>query len=304
MLRAFSLGKDASRESEIVVLNDEAHHCYRYNPDTTGRRSREDEDANKEAGVWFTGLTWVAERVGIKQVYDMSATPFFISGSGYHAGYIFPWTVSDCSLMDAIESGIVKVPRTPVDDDAADTELVTYLRLWEFVGQELPRRRNAEIEAVWTPPAELQGALESLYRSYEKSYQYWDDNLRAVGETPPVMIIVAPNTVVSKLVYEWVAGAKIELGGGAVRHRPGQLALLSNVWDGAPLSRPPTILIDSSQLDSGDALSRDWSDIGLVDSVFTLPVGPDVHILARIPRLSSIRGTSAGVSCCSASRPS
>ncbi|MCL2490065.1 MAG: hypothetical protein FWF36_04975, partial [Propionibacteriaceae bacterium] len=259
VLRTFTLGKDATRESEIVVLNDEAHHCYRYNPDTTGKRSKEDENANKEAGVWFTGLTWVAKRVGIKHVYDMSATPFFIGGSGYPEGYIFPWTVSDFSLMDAIESGIVKVPRTPVDDDATDTELVTYLRLWEFIGAQLPRRRNADIESSgWTPPKELEGALRSLYRSYEKSYRQWEDGLRALGETPPVMIIVAPNTVVSKLVYEWVAGAKIELDDGTTRYRPGNLTLFSNVVDGQPVPRPPSVLIDSVQLDSGEALSKDF----------------------------------------------
>jgi type III restriction enzyme len=260
VLRAFSLGKDATRESEIIVLNDEAHHCYRYNPDTTGKRGKDEEAANKEAGVWFTGLTWAARRVGIKQVYDMSATPFFIGGSGYPEGYIFPWTVSDFSLMDAIESGIVKVPRTPVDDDAPETELVTYLQLWDFIGTRLPRRRNAQVETNWMPPAELQGALESLYRSYERSYHQWEDALQGLGEPPPVMIIVAPNTVVSKLVYEWVAGTGIEVDDGSVRYRSGRLPLFSNVVDGNPLSRPPSILIDSNQLDSGEALSKDFLD--------------------------------------------
>ena len=256
VLRGFSLGRGATRESEIVVFNDEAHHCYRYNPDTTGQRTKEEDAAQKEAGVWFTGLTHVAKRVGVKRVFDLSATPFFIGGSGYPEGYIFPWTISDFSLMDAIESGIVKVPRTPVDDDAADTELVTYLRLWEFIGQQLPKRRHADLDSRWTPPAELQGALESLYRSYEKSYRQWQATLEGLGEPPPVMIIVAPNTVVSKLVYEWVAGSSVTLPDGGLRHAPGQLALFSNVRDGLPLSRPPTVLIDSAQLDSGEALSK------------------------------------------------
>ena len=259
VLRSFSLSTKKNQESGIVVFNDEAHHCYRYNPDTTGKRSKEDENQNKEAGVWFTGLTWIAQRVGIKHIYDMSATPFFISGSGYPEGYIFPWTVSDFSLMDAIESGIVKVPRTPVDDDATDTDLVTFRNLWDLIGNELPKRRNSDIDSgTWPMPPQLEAALFSLYRSYMKSYERWTTHLEPLGEPPPVMIVVAPNTVVSKLVYEWIAGAATPLPDGSSRYRAGNLELFSNVKDGVPLSRPSTILIDSSQLDSSEALSKDF----------------------------------------------
>src|SRR6185437_13966120 len=104
-------------------------------------------------------------RLGIKTIYDLSATPFYLSGSGYNEGHIFPWTVSDFSLMDAIESGIVKIPRTPVDDDAAG-ELVTYLQLWDYVGEYLPKRKSTVTEAKWIPPEVLECALNSLYRSY------------------------------------------------------------------------------------------------------------------------------------------
>ena len=37
-----------------------------------------------------------------------------------------------------------------------------------------------------------------------------------------------------------------------VAHKPGNLALLSNVVDGKALGRPRTILIDSAQLESGE----------------------------------------------------
>jgi type III restriction enzyme len=261
VLRTFASGNTRSRATEIVVFNDEGHHCYRYNPDATGGRARDEERANKEAGVWFTGLTWIAKRVGIKRVYDMSATPFFISGSGYPEGYIFPWTVSDFSLMDAIESGIVKVPRIPIDDDAADTPLVAYLRLWDIIGKELPKRQlPGGASRSWDMPPALQGALESLYRSYRKAYDYWKAELEPLGETPPVMIVVAPNTVVSKLIYEWIAGARVKLPDGAARYRPGNLDLFSNVAEGAPVARTPTVLIDSVQLESPDALSKDFVD--------------------------------------------
>jgi type III restriction enzyme len=104
----------------------------------------------------------------VKAVYDLSATPFYL-GQGYKEGYIFPWTVSDFSLMDAIESGIVKVPGIPVDDDTVG-DTVTYRNLWELVGKDLPKRSRAQTDVTtdWVMPAELEGALQSLYRSYQK----------------------------------------------------------------------------------------------------------------------------------------
>lgn len=47
------------------------------------------------------------DRTGIKTVYGLSATPFYIKSSGYTEGEIFPWVVSDFALMEAIEAGIV-----------------------------------------------------------------------------------------------------------------------------------------------------------------------------------------------------
>src|SRR3954447_14386139 len=145
------LGAD---KQQIMVLNDEAHHCYLARPIQTGeKRAKEQNEENEQAGVWFSGLQAIVKHVGIKQVWDLSATPFYLSGSGYNEGYIFPWTVSDFSLMDAIEAGIVKVPRTPVDDNA-DDDLVTYLRLWEHVGDQLPRRAAKGLVKDWLPPKE------------------------------------------------------------------------------------------------------------------------------------------------------
>lgn len=250
------LGAD---KQQIMVLNDEAHHCYLAKPIQTGeKRAKEQNDENEQAGVWFSGLQAIAKHVGIKQIWDLSATPFYLSGSGYNEGYIFPWTVSDFSLMDAIEAGIVKVPRTPVDDDA-DDDLVTYLRLWEYVGQHLPKRAAKDAVRDWLPPKELEGALRSLYRSYEKAYAHWERELRPYGETPPVFIVVCPNTVVSKLVYDWISGeAVLDEDGEVIAHKKGNLDLFSNIVDGQPAARPFTILVDSAQLESGEALKDDF----------------------------------------------
>jgi len=246
----------------VVVLSDEAHHCYQDKPlshGTSGSKlTREQDEANAEARVWFRGLQAVARKAGVKVIYDLSATPYYLGGSGYNEGYIFPWTVSDFALMDAIESGIVKIPRTPVDDDATG-DLVTYLRLWDYIGQSLPKKRVSSTTGVvgWVPPKELEGALRSLYRSYQRSFEHWQRELAAYGEPPPVFIVVCPNTVVSKLVYDWIAGGAVAESGAL---RAGELPLLSNVVASKSLMKPVTVLIDSARLESGEALSKDFRD--------------------------------------------
>jgi type III restriction enzyme len=258
ILRAFGTGK-----GEIVVLNDEAHHCYQdrllEHPDDEAER--DDLDRNRDARVWFRGLHDIRRKEGVKVVYDLSATPYYLKGSGYNEGFIFPWVVSDFSLMDAIESGIVKIPRIPVDDDAAGKELV-YLQLWDNIQPPLPVRRTARHADFgpqgWVMPETLEGALRSLYRSYESNHARYEASLAAQGEPPPVLIVVCPNTVVSKLVFDWIGGRVVELNDGTTRLAPGKLPLLSNVQDGAWTNRLRTILVDSAQLESGDPMGAEF----------------------------------------------
>lgn len=258
ILRAFGSGK-----GEIIVLNDEAHHCYQDKLLDDAAADSEDRERNRDARVWFRGLHDLRRKAGIKTIYDLSATPYYLKGSGYNEGFIFPWVVSDFSLMDAIESGIVKIPRIPVDDDAAGNAPV-YLQLWDNINPPLPKRRSLRPRDVdtgpqgWVVPETLEGALRSLYRSYEQNYRRYETTLAAQQEPPPVMIIVCPNTVVSKLVYDWVAGREVELADGTPQLVPGNLDLLSNVDGGVWTTRQRTILIDSEQLESGEPLGADF----------------------------------------------
>jgi type III restriction enzyme len=211
--------------------------------------------------VWFRGLLDLRRKAGTKVVYDLSATPYYLKGSGYNEGFIFPWVVSDFSLMDAIESGIVKIPRIPVDDDAAGKK-VAYLRLWDHIDPPLPKRRSKGTDVAgpqgWVMPAMLEGALRSLYQSYEANNARYEAELAAAGEPPPVLIVVCPNTVVSKLVFDWIAGREVELADGPSLLAEGNLPLLSNVADGAWTTRMRTMLVDSVRLESGDPLGGDF----------------------------------------------
>ena len=133
----------------IVVLNDEAHHCYRervkdaVEEDSEGRgegRGEGEQRGRPALDLRHRGGQAQARHLA---VYDLSATPFFLRGSGYAEGTLFPWTVSDFSLMDAIECGIVKLPRVPVADNVPGGDTPKFRNLWEQIKkspQGLPKK--------------------------------------------------------------------------------------------------------------------------------------------------------------------
>jgi len=262
--------RELSTKKNIIVLNDEAHHCYRRKPDgedeaLTGDERIEAKQRDEEARVWISGIEAVKAKIGVKAIYDLSATPFFLRGSGYPEGTLFPWVVSDFSLIDAIEAGIVKVPRVPVADDSMTGEQPTYRDLWLRIREHLPKkgRKTEEVRGAPKVPVELQGALLSLYGNYEKYYRLWEMNVeaRARGITSPVFIVVCNNTNVSKLVFDFIAGWEKQIGEKTMV-QAGELAIFRNDdGNGAWLHRPNTILVDSRQLESGEAMSDDFKKI-------------------------------------------
>ncbi|MCZ7680023.1 MAG: DEAD/DEAH box helicase family protein [Sandaracinaceae bacterium] len=245
----------------VLAINDEAHHCYREKPpepddeDLKGDDKREAEKNNEAARLWISGLEAVERKLGLSRVFDLSATPFFLRGSGYEEGSLFPWTMSDFSLMDAIECGIVKLPRVPVAENIPGDELPMFRNLWEHIRADMPKKgrgRGGELDPLKLP-ARLQTALQALYGHYEKTFELWK---KAGIEVPPCFIIVSQNTAISKLIYDYVAGFERAGPGGATVPHYGALPLFRNYDDvtGNPLPRPNTLLIDSEQLEAGDAL--------------------------------------------------
>jgi type III restriction enzyme len=259
----------------IVVLNDEAHHCYREKPDSdedlTSEEREEARSNNEAARLWIAGLEAVKRKLGITAVYDLSATPFFLRGSGYREGTLFPWTVSDFSLMDAIECGIVKLPRIPVSDNVPGAEVPIYRNLWEHIRKEMPKMGRAKGGKgnPLTIPSRLQTALHALYGHYEKTFEEWQQQGIAV---PPVFIVVCNNTSTSELVYEWISGFERHGEGEQNPFVNGHLKLFRNYDEyGARLARPNTLLIDSEQIDSGEAL----------DPAFRAAAGPEIEVFRR-----------------------
>jgi type III restriction enzyme len=251
----------------IMVINDEAHHCYREKPEDNdegklkGDDRKEAEKNNEAARLWISGLEAVNRKLGIAQVIDLSATPFFLRGSGYSEGTLFPWTMSDFSLMDAIECGIVKLPRVPVADNIPGGDMPKFRNLWEHIRNRMPKKGRGKAKNLdpLSLPVELQTALEALYGHYAKTYELWE---KSGIQTPPCFIIVCNNTSTSKLVYDYVSGFYRENEDGSTTLENGRLPLFRNFDEnGNPYPRPHTLLIDSEQLESGDALSRDFRDM-------------------------------------------
>ena len=246
----------------IWVLNDEGHHCYRQKPgeyDEGALRGDDKKEAaknNEAARVWISGLEIVKGKLGVRQVVDLSATPFFLRGSGYAEGTLFHWTVSDFSLMDAIECGIVKLPRVPVADNIPGGDMPKYRALWENIRGDMPKRGRGKAGNLdpLELPTQLLTALDALYGHYEKTYDAWGR-----PEVPPCFIVVCNNTSTSKLVYDYISGFRRENEDGSSALIPGRLALFQNFDEhGNPLPIPRTVLIDSEQLESGEALDKNF----------------------------------------------
>jgi type III restriction enzyme len=243
----------------ILAINDEAHHCYREKPtepddeDLKGDDRKEAEKNNDAARLWISGLEAVNRKLGLSRVLDLSATPFFLRGSGYAEGTLFPWTMSDFSLMDAIECGIVKLPRVPVAENIPGNEMPMFRDLWENIRKDMPKKGRGQGEELdpLKLPIRLQTALEALYGHYEKTFDLWKDKGIKV---PPCFIVVCQNTAISKLVYDFVSGFHRKNLDGSTTLQNGRHKLFRNFDEttGNPLPRPNTLLIDSEQLEAGE----------------------------------------------------
>jgi len=248
----------------IMAINDEGHHCYREKPgeddvsDLKGDDKKEAKKNNEAARLWITGLEIVSRKLSITRVIDLSATPFFLRGSGYAEGTLFPWTMSDFSLMDAIECGIVKLPRVPVADNIPGEDMPKFRNLWEHIRTRMPKKGRGKAKTLdpLSLPVELQTALEALYGHYEKTFNLWKKNNL---HSPPCFIVVCNNTSTSKLVYDYISGFRRENEDGSTTLENGRLPLFRNFDEhGNQFARPYTLLIDSEQLESGEALDKNF----------------------------------------------
>lgn len=192
---------DLPSSGRVMVLNDEAHHAYRFPPElhVTGA----DAEEAREATVWITGLERIHRHRGILRTIDASATPMYPGAMKGKAWTPFEWIVSDFALVDAIESGLVKIPRTPTDDNTGEA-VPKYRNLWAHIKQTLPKRTETEDDShpLTDYLAEADGPLKQLAGEWQDTYQAW----QAAGRTiPPAMVVICHDTYVARLLERHIA---------------------------------------------------------------------------------------------------
>ena len=221
----------------IVVINDEAHHCYRMEASSVGKAAKEIKDEEGRAALWFSALKALHAEARLAQVFDLSATPMYLRRPAELRSEHFPWTVSDYPLSDAIEAGLTKIPRLPVDDDTSNDDPV-YRNIYDKT-----KPKALDGASIQEP---VRGLLDRMHEHYQRSVapEY------AKHGVIPVMIAVANNIANATSLFRWIAGYRDDQG----RLHPGQLEEFSNVRSDRSdyVERPPTLLVHSQLGDSDD----------------------------------------------------
>lgn len=212
------LGREAAGKQNVLVLNDEAHHAYRLRKDATEDEDMFEEDETEEeeqffeeATVWVEGLDRINARCGINFCVDLSATPYFLGRVGQDTNRPFPWTISDFGLIDAIESGLVKIPQLAVRDTTGK-QVAGFFNIWKYVLDKLTPAEKGGKKASPKPEAVLKHAalpINQLAGLWEEECKRWTEQKEP---RTPVFIIVCKNTKIAKVIFEWLAEGKTPTG--------------------------------------------------------------------------------------------
>jgi type III restriction enzyme len=194
--------RDLGAKRRIMVLNDEAHHAWR--PPPALHLAGDERKEAEQATVWIRGLEKVHADREILRAIDFSATPMYPGAIKDKAWKPFEWIVSDFALVDAIESGLVKVPRIPTDDNAGRA-VPKYRNLWEHVKGVLPKRgEHAEEDShpLTDYLTEVDGPLKQLSGEWEQTLRAWQAGGRSI---PPAIIVVCNDTKMAEILEKHIA---------------------------------------------------------------------------------------------------
>ena len=195
---------EMSKHNNIVIINDEAHHAWKRNPEIKIKYDKDDatliQELEEQSTIWVGGLERISRARGILTCYDFSATPFAPSGKKNDETALFSWIVSDFGLNDAIESGLVKTPRMVADDDGLSNATTYKSKLYHIYGEDDVRKdlsRPAKPNEVL--PTLVLEAYHLLGHDWLKTYNNW---MESESQIPPVMITVANRTeTASRIEY-------------------------------------------------------------------------------------------------------
>lgn len=246
-------------KQNVLVLNDEAHHAYRVVPSdpASGQLSlleeeEDPEDWRKEATIWVNGLDAVHRIRRINICVDLSATPYYLDRVGQEANTPFQWVVSDFSLVDAIESGLVKIPQLAVRDTTG-APTAAYFNIWKWILPQLTASERGGRRAVPKPEAILKFAhtpIAILAGEYGEVFEQW----KADGApTPPVFILVCKNTKLAQTLFEWLSGQSTPTG-----IPPAGQPLFRNTPDQVNTIRVDSKVIEETDQEGGKDDNKRW----------------------------------------------
>src|ERR1017187_2405218 len=195
----------------IMVMNDEGHHCWR--PAATEEDlATVDKDEVEEARVWLDGLDRVnncTAKPGISICLVLSATPFYLKGSGHPEGSPLPWYVSGFGLVDAIERGIVRIPRLLVMDATGRAD-PKYCKLWKAITENLEPGERSPGKAKRPKPeviySKAEGALLQIASQWKERFEQMEAATPGQEHVPPVLILVCDNTDIAEVFYRTISG--------------------------------------------------------------------------------------------------
>lgn len=184
----------------IIVINDEAHHAWRKLPEinkmSLSPEQKMDEDM---ATLWMEGLDKLHKSREILWCFDFSATPFMPGKKTANEEILFKWIVSDFSLNDAIESGLVKTPRMPKGDDGKvlkPSDRSKYYHIYDDENVKTDLNGRAEPDKV------LPDLVRNAYMILGSDWERKRAELENVGITP-VMITVCNSVDTSARVMHF-----------------------------------------------------------------------------------------------------
>jgi len=202
--------EDFASAKNIMVINDEAHHAWRINPEARGKylRRRDLKDSAIEATIWIDGLDRIHKTRNILKCFDFSATPFYPSGGQVSEDVLFGWIVSDFGLNDAIESGLVKTPRVAVRDEGKLTREMKSRFYHIYNDPTVKTDLNRQAEPQELLPDIVVNAYYFLGKDWLETYRLWK---KSGVKVPPVMITVCNRVETSARVEYAFNKGKIKI---------------------------------------------------------------------------------------------
>ena len=256
------LGDIADGSGRVCVINDEAHHCYLPQESPRKKRAREDKAEDERAAVWFNTIRAMRDMKILGQVdengqecpvYDFSATPLWIDTARKSEPEQFQWVSSDFGLMDAIESGLVKVPRVPIDDDSSRDETV-WRKLYENTARKNLTRALSETGHI---PEPLHSAVNAVVKDWERKLRVWqghssngDGTASPPQPTPPVIIFVANGISNATALWKYIAGSVEDDGAISL----GAFPELANIDENGQWHKEPRTLLVHSKVGGADTI--------------------------------------------------